>query len=103
MIVEKIQKLVKGDLRQIIDKNLKNYLNKYMIDKKKTDKNDEKHQRSNLAMVTENDIEDSLNESNANLNFDLDDIESLQDADLDKELLENHFINHETKEEILKK
>jgi len=45
MIVEKIQKLVKGDLRQIIDKNLKNYLNKYMIDKKKTDKNDEKHQR----------------------------------------------------------
>jgi hypothetical protein len=54
-------------------------------------------------MVTQNDVEDSLNESNANLNFDLDDIESLQDADLDKELLENHFINHETKEEILKK
>lgn len=51
---------------------------------------------------TKNDIE---KESNQYLddNFDIDDIESLQEASIDNELLENHFLNHESKEETFKK
>lgn len=37
------------------------------------------------------------------VDFDIDDLESLQDAELNRELLENQFINRETKEEVLKK
>lgn len=36
-------------------------------------------------------------------NFDIDDIESLQEASIDNELLENHFLNQESKEETFKK
>lgn len=37
------------------------------------------------------------------LHYDIDDLDSLQNAEIDNELLENHFLNKETKEEILKK
>lgn len=36
------------------------------------------------------------------VDFDMDDLESLQNAELDRELLENQFINRETREEVLK-
>lgn len=37
-----------------------------------------------------------------NAHFEDDDIDSLYNANLDKELLDNHFINRQTKEEALK-
>ena len=79
-----------------MDKNLKNYLNKQM-------KNGDDDKKQLQIDKKEESIWELDNESNGNLGFELDDIESLQDADLDKDLLENHFINRETKEEVLKK
>ena len=39
----------------------------------------------------------------SSIEFSIEDIASLQDACIDNELLENHLLNHESKEEIFKK